>query len=81
MKYSGADIIEIIFDKKKKVFRFKVKDNGQGFDLQKVENSNGLKNIRERVEKIGGSLSIKTEEGKGTIILVIVENNPDRIVI
>lgn len=74
LKYSGADVIEIIFEKKKKEYRFSITDNGKGFDIHKLEDANGLTNIRERVEKIGGSLSVETKAGKGTKISVIVNN-------
>ena len=49
-------------------------DNGQGFNLDEVETKGGLglRGIRERVEVIKGSLTIRSTPGKGTIIEVRV---------
>ncbi|HHO56106.1 MAG TPA: hypothetical protein ENK21_06925 [Trueperaceae bacterium] len=49
-------------------------DDGQGFDLASVSDrvttagGLGLKNMQERVEKLGGSFSIKSQKGQGTSI-------------
>jgi signal transduction histidine kinase len=51
-----------------------VKDNGQGFDLSDLEKAppgyHGLNIIKERVEGLGGSLSISTASGEGTELMV-----------
>jgi signal transduction histidine kinase len=51
-----------------------VRDTGIGFNLEKVREKTGLglSSIQERVRLIGGELKIKTAEGKGTCIEVIV---------
>ncbi len=55
-------------------FQVVVQDDGEGFDLVKVEESYdrrgklGLLNMRERAEMIGGRLSIESAPGQGTII-------------
>lgn len=46
-----------------------IKDNGKGIDLDKIRQfGNGLKNIKRRMESIGGSLTIENENGTVTII-------------
>jgi signal transduction histidine kinase len=45
-----------------------VKDDGLGFDMQGVKKGNGLKNLNERSNAAGGSLTYQTEMGKGTSI-------------
>ncbi len=47
-----------------------IKDDGKGFDLLKrvSQNSNGINNIQERVTLLLGTIKIKSEEAKGTII-------------
>jgi len=47
-----------------------IEDNGKGFDVDKHFNSqgNGIYNMRERINVIGGSIEIKSKPGKGTII-------------
>lgn len=48
---------------------FEVKDNGVGFNLrQATRHGIGLVNMRERVEVIGGSLTLLTTPGGGTTI-------------
>jgi signal transduction histidine kinase len=55
-------------------FQMVVKDDGEGFDLAKMERSYdrrgklGLLNMQERAEMIGGRLSIESALGKGTTI-------------
>lgn len=47
-----------------------VEDNGKGFDIALLENSNGVgwANIRSRVEYLKGQLDIHSEPGKGTLV-------------
>ncbi len=53
-----------------------ISDDGAGFDVDEVLNnyetrgSLGMINLRERAEAVGGDFSIKSEPGKGTIIVV-----------
>lgn len=51
-----------------------VVDNGQGFDLELARGKGGmgLTNMSERVQKIGGELTIRSEPDGGTTIRVIV---------
>ena len=56
-----------------------IKDNGQGFDLEAVQNkshdSYGLIHMRERVELINGEFSINTQPGRGTEVLARIPFN------
>lgn len=47
-----------------------VQDNGQGFspDLAQERGGMGLKSLRERAERLGGQLTIRSEPGRGTTI-------------
>jgi two-component system NarL family sensor kinase len=47
-----------------------IQDDGVGFALASSDRFGGygLVNIKDRLEKIGGELSIITEPGKGTIL-------------
>lgn len=48
---------------------FELQDDGVGFDVhQSLHDRIGLKSMRERAEKLGGSLEIKSEPGKGTTV-------------
>jgi len=47
--------------------RVTVEDNGCGFNLTSALSGEGLVNMRQRLEKIGGHFEIKTRPGSGTI--------------
>ncbi|HEX6304782.1 MAG TPA: cache domain-containing protein [Anaerolineales bacterium] len=55
--------------------KLQVVDNGNGFDVDGVNNAggSGLPNMRERVEKMGGSFEITSEPGAGTQVVVEIE--------
>jgi len=46
----------------------RIQDNGQGFDMQKVEKGLGLESMRERVELSGGEFQVESISGQGTTI-------------
>jgi two-component sensor histidine kinase len=68
MKHSQADSIELGLEITKDEYCFTVKDNGVGMPVNKNKvGSNGLKNMKKRMEDIGGS--IEWENGtKGTSV-------------
>lgn len=47
---------------------FSVKDEGPGFDLEKVKLGSGLQNMADRVEALGGVFETASSPGKGTIV-------------
>jgi signal transduction histidine kinase len=47
-----------------------IKDNGIGFDENKIEAGNGLANIRKRARDLGGHLSLVSKNNEGTTIRV-----------
>ncbi|MFN0050504.1 MAG: tetratricopeptide repeat protein [Cytophagales bacterium] len=45
-----------------------ISDNGKGFEIENArKHGNGLKNIKNRIQRIGGEYILKSEIGKGTI--------------
>jgi signal transduction histidine kinase len=52
----------------KKLLRLQMNDDGKGFNLQDQSDGFGLVGMRERVETMGGSLSIRSKPGRGTAI-------------
>ena len=73
-KYADASVIHVIAKVTKTHFILEVSDDGKGFDLEKVMNTNsksiGLKNIRSRVELLNGDMKLSTSEQKGTSYLI-----------
>ena len=63
IKHSGADKINLIMACEDKLI-IKVTDNGKGMKAGESSNSgNGLKNMRNRMEKISGKFSVENKDG------------------
>jgi len=75
-KHSQADRVEISLRLVENKVDLVIKDNGKGFDRDKVqavdvqERGLGIENIKERTIIFGGQLEIQTAPGKGTAIRV-----------
>lgn len=50
-----------------------LKDNGTGFDVHKSSSGNGLNNMRERAEALGGALKIDSKSNGGTTLILTLE--------
>ncbi|MBD2100006.1 PAS domain S-box protein [Leptolyngbya sp. FACHB-261] len=75
IKYANANEIriELVYDDAQ--CRLQVKDDGQGFGVVGVPMSGGfgLLGMSERAERIGAQLTIESQPGQGTEIIVIVD--------
>src|SRR5690606_9034230 len=71
-KYAQAPKCFILILKKNNQIIIRIHDNGVGFDLQKSKKGLGFKIFEERVKELGGTLKIKSEQGKGTTVEVIL---------
>lgn len=73
-KHSGAELVHLSLRKVNGRMELTIRDNGQGFDLEKISSQEatkkglGLTSMKERVELSGGSFTIESAENKGTII-------------
>jgi two-component system nitrate/nitrite sensor histidine kinase NarX len=54
------------------VYRFRIRDDGKGFDPQAVPSDMhvGLRIMRERAHRVGGSLDIRSQPGQGTEVIL-----------
>lgn len=66
IKYSRAKKISINSRLQDDALSLEVKDDGTGFDVAVASKGNGLRNIRHRVEELGGNLQL-TSSNKGTV--------------
>ena len=70
-KHARASKVEVEMQVKDGSTIVTVKDNGNGFDLSRLEPSNGNKegfglfSIRERLNYLGGQLDVETSKGSG----------------
>ena len=75
IKYAEADTIEISLQKDIDALRLDVRDNGIGFDIEHGHPGLGLASMRERAELAGGSLSIRSQPGRGTSVSATLPRN------
>jgi hypothetical protein len=72
VKHSGAKEVVVFLATSETGFNLAVMDNGQGFDVAMLPDrpgrGNGLKNMRQRLEKIGGLCEIHSKLGAGAEI-------------
>ena len=70
IKHAEATQIEVKLHYQLKKLEIEITDNGKGFDVQKMVDSNGIKNIMSRVKLLKGTASIDSTIGKGTILKI-----------
>lgn len=66
IKHSEAKKVTVSISVTNKEFNLRISDNGKGFDPRKVNNGNGLKNIKSRAEEINARLMILSEPDLGS---------------
>jgi PAS domain S-box-containing protein len=75
IRHANADEIRVklVYDRDR--FCLRVQDNGQGFGVGSIPSSEGfgLLGMSERAERIGAQLTIKSQPGQGTEIIVTVD--------
>ena len=79
VRHGHATRIQIAGAEDKAMILFSVRDNGCGFDVEHhagiEEGHFGLEGVRERVDRLGGVLSIKSTRGSGTIVRISIPNS------
>jgi signal transduction histidine kinase len=78
IRHAHADKVRVGIHLEESSVILAVEDNGSGFDINAVMNSEekesglGLLGMRERAEFLGGSLTIRSRPGEGTLIEVAI---------
>lgn len=72
VKHAEATLVNIKITREQDVLLMEIKDNGKGFDIRKKVKGIGLKNMRDRMEKIDGMFTFKTS-AMGTDLLFRVK--------
>ena len=75
IKYAAATQIEYHLCVSSSELTLSIKDNGNGFDREKISEGNGLWNMEQRANKINGCLEVLTAPGKGTEIRLNIRSN------
>ena len=68
LKYANCTHVRIEIIIKNFHFKLIISDNGVGFDTSKESSRNGIKNMKNRADKLRGKLNIESEKGNGTTI-------------
>lgn len=68
-KYAEASKVILSFEQKKKGIKVSVKDDGKGFDVVQKREGIGLKNMKERMQEIQGTLTLQSEKDEGTTLI------------
>jgi signal transduction histidine kinase len=72
IKYSNATEISLKATAEGSNLHLQYTDNGVGTDAQRLESGNGMRTMQSRVERLKGSLRLKTEPGKGMDIQILI---------
>jgi signal transduction histidine kinase len=77
VRHANASHVFIELNIQQNVLCLRVEDDGQGFNFEDINTSDGyrrlgLTGMRERVEMLGGSLTVKSDLGAGTSIQIKV---------
>ncbi len=76
IKHSKASLIHVEFIQESADFlKLIITDNGIGFDLTKIEEGQGLRNMKQRTNLLEGSFLIDSNQKIGTQIIVEVPTN------
>lgn len=71
LKHAGASAVEIRANFDGSAFELSIRDDGSGFEVNDAVaagGGNGLHNMRTRLEEIGGTFTIESRPGTGTLV-------------
>jgi signal transduction histidine kinase len=82
VRHARATQVEMVISKSLGAIRMEIRDNGKSFSVEKTflaKNPKrlGLVGMKERMEMVGGSLTIESTPGKGTTVRVQVPFSPE----
>ncbi|MCU0412334.1 MAG: histidine kinase, partial [Bacteroidetes bacterium] len=78
VRHASCDRSEVHMRRDGSAMTLTVVDNGKGMDLAGSVEGNGLRNMRKRVEQLGGTLTVWSELGKGMELRFVIPTNTRR---
>lgn len=72
VKHSQATKVNIDISTDDANFFLFIRDDGQGFQVSTDSTGSGMSNFQKRAAEVGGTISVDSEEGKGTVISLTV---------
>jgi PAS domain S-box-containing protein len=71
LKHAGASKVEIFLHHEENAVEVRIRDDGQGFDSERTPSGHyGVSMMRERAEGVGAQLSITSQPGHGTELII-----------
>jgi signal transduction histidine kinase len=67
-KYAGTATATVTLNEENGDLVFRVSDDGEGFDMASTPAGSGLQNMADRVEALGGILTVESAPGRGTTV-------------
>jgi signal transduction histidine kinase len=71
-KHAHARDVCVVLSYAEQAVRLDIRDDGAGFDPDRVNGGYGLRGMRSRILQVGGNLLVKTHPGAGTSLSVEV---------
>jgi len=68
-KYAAASRVVIRLSVERGRLVFRVEDDGRGFDTARPPNGSGLQNMADRLAALGGTVEVRSEQGRGTTVV------------
>ena len=79
-RHAEANLAKITLRMSNETAALTVDDNGKGFDVTQLSSSShehqGLNGMRERLELVGGQLTLESNSQAGTKLMVVVPKQP-----
>jgi signal transduction histidine kinase len=72
LRHAGALHFHARLEFDHQTVRLEFRDDGCGFDPEKKSDGFGLRGIKERLEEMGGELTIQSAPGRGTVTFIIL---------
>jgi signal transduction histidine kinase len=67
-KYADAGAVRVRLRRRDAVVEFEIEDDGRGFDAASAPKGSGLQGMVDRLDAIGGTLSVDSRPGHGTVV-------------
>jgi NarL family two-component system sensor histidine kinase LiaS len=74
-RHSDANSVEITIAYDPDTLTLMIMDDGQGFDKENMVPGFGLHSMKERAQSLGGTLTVDSSQGTGTIVITSVPIN------
>ncbi|MBU6453464.1 MAG: sensor histidine kinase [Cyanobacteria bacterium REEB67] len=76
LRHAGANNVIIEQNIETEALTLKIKDDGQGFEVTKAVEGNGISSMKFRAESLGGTFCLSSEPGHGTEISIFIPLAP-----